>query len=54
MPTNRETTVLPHDLAEKSSARPQWSRPDVDILDVETGTLAVTGPAADGSDGSTS
>lgn len=34
--------------------RPQWRRPELSILDVESGTLAQTGPAADGFDASTS
>jgi hypothetical protein len=30
-----------------SAPRPQWRRPEVQVLDVEKGTLTTTGPVAD-------
>jgi hypothetical protein len=38
---------------EKPPVRPQWRKPNLSILDVETGTIQTSGPVADGN-GSTS
>lgn len=36
-----------------SAVRPQWRRPNLSVLDVESGTITTSGPVADGN-GSTS
>lgn len=37
-----------------ADSRPVWSRPEIAVLDVEQGTVAMTGPYADGTEASTS
>lgn len=36
-----------------SAMRPQWRRPNLSVLDVESGTITTSGPVSDGN-GSTS
>lgn len=39
---------------QEESPRPVWSRPEVSVLDVEQGTVAMSGFYADGFEASTS
>lgn len=39
---------------DETAARPAWRRPELTVLDVEQGTVAMSGPHADGYEASTS